>query len=47
MILSCSCAHLGQDTLYGPGKRLHNLTRKSLGGSPVFRCTVCRTERTK
>jgi len=41
-VLPCTCkdaGHLGQDAIYGDGKRLHNGCR---GG---WRCTVCGTKK--
>lgn len=35
-VLDCSCKHDYQDTIYGAGKRLHNISAKG-----EKRCTVC------
>jgi hypothetical protein len=53
MILACSkCkdwdrnpAALYQDKKYGAGNRVHNSTKKQVGGVTVYRCTVCENER--
>jgi hypothetical protein len=43
LVLGCSCVSGFQDTLYGPGQRLHN--RMDVGdsrkGTVTYRCTVC------
>ncbi len=46
MIIKCNCNHKFQDKTYGAGKRVMNKTQKTIGTSPVYRCTVCTTERT-
>lgn len=49
MILKCNCAHKAQDRLHGDQLRVHN-ERMSKGHPlqpPIFRCTVCKTERGK
>jgi hypothetical protein len=43
--LPCKCAHPHQDKVYGQGKRAHNPTGGGSGESPIYRCTVCSTER--
>jgi hypothetical protein len=45
-IMHCKCAHDGQDALHGPGRRVFNKTSKDVVGKPVWRCTVCATEKT-
>lgn len=53
LILSCHCKHEYQDKLYGKGKRVMNPTEKSIYGTALtntgrlYRCTVCKRERTK
>lgn len=37
VIEACTCKHLYQDSQYGQGKRVKNLTVKTKGA----RCTVC------
>lgn len=46
MKLKCTCKHPYQEKMYGD-KRVHNKTAKEERGSPVYRCTVCKTERTE
>jgi hypothetical protein len=41
VILTCTCKHAFQDALYGPGKRVHNFSKKK----DVQRCTVCSREK--
>ena len=42
-VVKCSCEHVHQDSVYGPGKRLANKTTKSNGLKYYYRCTVCKT----
>lgn len=46
IILSCKCPHDGQDKLHGKQRRVFNKTSKDIAGKPVWRCTVCETEKT-
>jgi len=42
MIAKCTCKNEYQDRRYGPGNRIHNLTKKVDGrGQDGKRCTVC------
>jgi len=43
-IKTCTCEHAGQDAIHGKGKRVMNLTKKTVGTSPIWRCTVCGKE---
>lgn len=43
-VASCSCAHPGQDALYGSSLRVFN-KRMGKSGSDMWRCTVCKKER--
>lgn len=43
--LKCNCNHPDQERRYSD-KRVHNKTAKEVGSNPVYRCTVCLTERT-
>jgi len=45
-IKRCECKHEYQDEVYGKGNRVHNPTLKQVGNQPVYRCTVCKKERT-
>lgn len=45
-ILSCNCQHENQDSLFGKGKRVHNLLEVGMKKG-LYRCTVCRSERGK
>jgi hypothetical protein len=40
MVASCTCAHKFQDSEYGAGRRLHNISAKGA----KRRCTVCGRE---
>jgi len=40
-VMSCSCEHAWQDRRYGKGKRVHNATKKLVGMTQQYRCTVC------
>lgn len=46
MILKCTCFHEYQDRIHGAGKRVHNPTVGS-GGQTMWRCTVCKSERSE
>lgn len=41
-VIKCSCVHADQNTMYGPGMRLHNPGGKI--GALIQRCTVCLKE---
>jgi len=43
LIMFCSCKSTAQDTMYGPGLRVHNaLAQKTTSKSGMtHRCTVC------
>ena len=45
MILSCNCEHEYQDRRCGRGRRYHTETTQR--NPVIYRCTVCRTERTE
>ena len=45
--LSCTCEHVDQDKMYGKNIRLFNQTEKLSGSKPIFRCTVCKKEKSK
>jgi hypothetical protein len=45
-IKTCTCDHAYQDSKHGAGKRVHNETKKTIGTSTAWRCTVCGSERT-
>lgn len=46
IILGCKCAHSAQDKLHGRQMRVHSRTTRGKPGSPpVWRCTVCLSER--
>lgn len=36
IVLACACRHAYQDSVYGPGKRLHNIAKND-----TALCTVC------
>lgn len=40
VVAPCKCTHKFQDSIYGAGRRLHNLCAKGL----KRRCTVCSAE---
>jgi len=44
-ILHCHCKHLFQDTRYGKGRRVFNITGKSGTSYNTYRCTVCKAEK--
>ena len=45
MILSCTCDYKDQDEIYGKKMRVMNSTRKGMSRI-IYRCTVCKKERT-
>lgn len=47
MILPCSCVHKAQDRLHGSGKRVCNALKSTGPGDEKYRCTVCKTEKTR
>jgi hypothetical protein len=47
MIMKCKCKHAGQDLLHGFENRVFNKTEKAKQGPPVFRCTVCKAEKSE
>jgi hypothetical protein len=48
MKLTCTCSHAFQDRVYGPQKRVHNMTKETPKGIPQpYRCTVCGNVKTK
>lgn len=47
-ILPCTCKHPSQDALHGRGNRVFNHSVKlsnPKGGSQIYRCTVCRSQK--
>lgn len=47
MVLECVCKSAFQDQRYGPGRRYHNQKKTTQSMPPIYRCTVCGTERSK
>lgn len=43
-IKKCSCKNKYQDSKYGVGNRVTNLTNKTAGSKTISRCTVCNKE---
>lgn len=43
IVKQCKCKHTQQDSIYGPGERLHNPLKPKDKGSQQYRCTVCGT----
>lgn len=45
-VLPCRCRHEYQDAEYGRGQRVHNHAPRPKS-APVWRCTVCTSEKTE
>lgn len=43
-VLSCTCEHKYQDSIYGKGMRAHNPCKAGTS-SVSYRCTVCGTKK--
>jgi hypothetical protein len=46
-VLGCNCKHEFQDQRYGKGMRLHNQKNSKTAGVNEWRCTVCKSEKSK
>ena len=45
-ILPCKCVSEQQDKLNGKGQRLHNECKAKTTGQYIWRCIVCKVEKT-
>lgn len=45
-VMTCTCENGYQDKKYGTQKRVHNETEKKSGTKPIYRCSVCSSEKT-
>lgn len=44
MIKECQCVHPYQDSIYGKGKRVHNISQGK-SERKIYYCTVCGTRK--